>query len=160
MVAFFRPYRQLYAIATHYSIVYFIGFIIVTTMVSLRMFIKEEINSLLVFLAITTIVIGIIIIRIFKHYFRTRIIHQEIIESIHQKRCQIAVFGLLASTGFVSLIMIPFAQNWIIASSIEYFILNTLVTYWRLYLEYKFISELSTVSLTVLENQDVEVVTL
>jgi hypothetical protein len=160
MVAFFRPYRQLYAIATHYSIVYFIGFIIVATMASLRMFTKEEINSLVVFLATTTIINGIILFSIFEHYFRTRIIRQEIIESIQQKRLQIVVFGLLASTGFVSLIMISVAQNWIIASSIVYFTLNTLVTYWRLYLEYKFISELSTVSLTVLENQDVEVVTL
>jgi hypothetical protein len=140
--------------------VYFIGLIVSFITAGLDIFTSKERNSLAIVIGITITTNAIIFMSNLENYFINTLINQEIIESIQQKRGQIFVFGLFVSTGLISLTIIPVAQNWIITILIVYFALNTLVAYWRLYREYKFINIVDTTTLTVLENQDVEVVTL
>ncbi len=160
MPTFLRLYKSLNTIAAHYSLVYFIGLIVSFITAGLDIFTSKERNSLAIVIGITITTNAIIFMSNLENYFINTLINQEIIESIQQKRGQIFVFGLFVSTGLISLTIIPVAQNWIITILIVYFALNTLVAYWRLYREYKFINIVDTTTLTVLENQDVEVVTL
>ncbi len=164
--------KKLKKVALHYTIAYFIGILVITGLcnridifsipdnLTLRIFIG---TSVLLHYTIRLLIIYNYLYPVRPSMFQTATVRS--VNLINYRTIQnIKRLISFTSIGLTSIIIVLDIHNISIDYPLlivgAYFTLNTLVAYWRLYKEYKFLLNINIVSLSIVENQDVEVVTL